>query len=89
MLQLQPLYLRHIFAWGRISIVSCILNYKLNELGILKKEELKIYSETLMARTPFGTMRICSRQGWFELVSVNHSARIEGKIEISFRFFLI
>ena len=29
-------------------------------------------------------MKICSRQGLFELVSVNQSARSEGKIEISF-----
>ena len=26
----------------------------------------------------FGTMKICSRQGWFELVSVNHSSRTGG-----------
>ena len=30
-------------------------------------------------------MKICSRQGYFELVSVNHSARTGGKIEISNR----
>ena len=36
----------------------------------------------------FGTMKICSRQGCFDLMSVNHSARIGGKVEISFRFSL-
>ena len=36
----------------------------------------------------FGTMKICSRQGQFELVSVNHSTRTGGNIEISFRFSL-
>ena len=34
----------------------------------------------------FGTMKICSRQGKFELMSVNHSARSEGIIGISFPF---
>ena len=33
-----------------------------------------------------GTMKICSRQGKFELVSVNHSARTGGKVEIYFHF---
>ena len=28
-----------------------------------------------MARTPFGTMKICSRQGKSELMGFNHSAR--------------
>ena len=36
----------------------------------------------------FGARKICSRQGYFELVSVNHSARTGGKIEIYFRFSL-
>ena len=50
-----------------------------------------IYSRT-MARTPFngsntfGTIKICSRQGKFELMSVNHSARSGGIIGIFFRF---
>ena len=35
-----------------------------------------------------GTMKICSRQGEFELMSVNHSARSGGKIGISFDFLL-
>ena len=35
----------------------------------------------------FGTMKICSRQGLFELMSVKHSAWSEGLIGISFRFF--
>ena len=35
----------------------------------------------------FRTMKICSRQGYFELVSVNHSARTGGKVEIYFRLF--
>ena len=34
----------------------------------------------------FGTMKICSRQGKFELMSVNHSARSGGIIGIFFRF---
>ena len=32
-------------------------------------------------------MKICSRQGKFELMSVNHSARLEGLKGISFRLF--
>ena len=41
-----------------------------------------------MAQTPpSGTMKICSRQETFELVSVNHSARTGGKVEIYFHFF--
>ena len=35
---------------------------------------------------PFGTMKIFSRQGLFDLMSVNHTARSEGIIGISFRF---
>ena len=34
----------------------------------------------------FGTMKICSRQGQFELMSVDNYARSGGIIEISFRF---
>ena len=34
----------------------------------------------------FGTMEICSRQGKFELMSVNHSARSDGTIEIFIDF---
>ena len=33
----------------------------------------------------FGTMKICSRQGDFELMSVNHSTRSEGIIRIPVR----
>ena len=36
----------------------------------------------------FGTMKMCSRQGEFELMSVNHNARTGGKIKISFHFSL-
>ena len=36
----------------------------------------------------FGTIKICSREGQFELVSVNHSARTGGKIMISRHFSL-
>ena len=36
----------------------------------------------------FGTMKISSRQGSFEPMSVNHCARSEGIIGISFRFSL-
>ena len=32
----------------------------------------------------FGTMKICSRQGWFKPMSVNHSARPGDIIGISF-----
>ena len=35
----------------------------------------------------FGTMTICSRQGLFELMSVNHSVRLGGMIGIYFPFF--
>ena len=34
----------------------------------------------------FGTMKISSRQGKFDLMSVNHSARSGGIIGIHFRF---
>ena len=34
----------------------------------------------------FGTMKMCSRQGKFELMSVNHSARPEGVIGFFFDF---
>ena len=36
----------------------------------------------------FGTMKICSRQGEFELMNVNHSARSGGIMDIFFRFSL-
>ena len=36
----------------------------------------------------FGTMKICSRHWKLELMSVNHSARSGGIIEISSRFSL-
>ena len=36
----------------------------------------------------FGTMKIRSRQGYFELMSVNHSARSGGIIVIYFRVSL-
>ena len=35
-----------------------------------------------------GTMKICSRQGQFEVMSVNHSARSSSIIAIFFLFFL-
>ena len=35
----------------------------------------------------FGTMKMCSRQGQFELMSIDHSTRSGGIIGISFRFF--
>ena len=40
-----------------------------------------------MARI-FGTMKICSRQGYLELMCVNHSARSDGIIGIYFSIFL-
>ena len=47
------------------------------------------YSRTAMARIPLRlTMKICSRQGKFDLVSVYHSATTEGKVEICFQFSL-
>ena len=36
----------------------------------------------------FGALKVCSRQGEFELMSVNHSARSEGIIGINFLFFM-
>ena len=36
----------------------------------------------------FETMKICSRQGQFELMSVNHSARLRGIIVIYFQLSL-
>ena len=36
----------------------------------------------------FGTMKICYRQGLFELISVDNNATSGGKIGISFRFCL-
>ena len=36
----------------------------------------------------FGTMKICLRQGEFEQMSVNHSARPGGIIGIPFQFSL-
>ena len=36
----------------------------------------------------FETIEICSRQEYFELKSVNHSARSEGIMGISFRSYL-
>ena len=36
----------------------------------------------------FGTLKICLRQGQFELMSVNHSARSGGNIGISFLYSL-
>ena len=36
----------------------------------------------------FGTMKRCSRQGYFELMSIHHSARSGGVMGISFRFAL-
>ena len=32
----------------------------------------------------FGTMKICLRQRWFELMSVNHSAKSGGKLGTNF-----
>ena len=40
------------------------------------------------SRTSFGTMKICSGQG-FELMSVNHSKKSGGIIGIYFQFSLI
>ena len=37
----------------------------------------------------FEIIRICSRQGKFKLMNVNHNARTGGVIRISSRFFLI
>ena len=37
----------------------------------------------------FGTMKICSRQGKFELMSVNHNVKSGGIIGIYFPFSLI
>ena len=36
----------------------------------------------------FGTMQICSRRGYFELMTVNHSARSDGIISCFFFFFV-
>ena len=40
----------------------------------------------LKCSNSFGTIKICSRPGRFELMSVNHSARSRGITGISFRF---
>ena len=41
------------------------------------------------SRTSVITMKVCSRQGQFELMSVNQCTRTEGKVESSFQFSLI
>ena len=48
---------------------------------------LKTFTVELQWLESFGTMKICLRQGKFELMSVNHSARPGSIIGISFRFF--
>ena len=55
--------------------------------------EIRDFKETLVqsnfsGSNTFGTRKICLRQGEFELMSVNHSARSRGIIGISFRFSL-
>ena len=47
------------------------------------------YSRTSMAQTALESMKICSRQGLFKLISVTHSARSGGIKGISFPFSLI
>ena len=45
----------------------------------------QLLQQTYNGLNTFGTMKICSRQGKFELMSVDHSARSGGIIEISFQ----
>ena len=44
------------------------------------------YSRALCGSNTFGTVKICLRQGYFELMSVNHSASSGGIIGIYFHF---
>ena len=53
--------------------------------SITKEIVLRIQSNYNGSNT-FGTMTICSRQGLFELMTVNRSTRTECKVEISFCF---
>ena len=46
----------------------------------------RILQSNFNGSNTFGTMKVCSRQGKFELMSVNHSARSGGIIGISLRF---
>ena len=46
----------------------------------------RIIQSNFNGSNTFGTMKIYSRQGQFELMSVNHIARSGGIIGISFRF---
>ena len=48
------------------------------------KERVKKIQSNFNGSNTFGTMKICSRQGQFELLSVNHSTRTESKVEIFF-----
>ena len=52
-------------------------------------EQIKlVVSVNFSGSNTFGTMKIYSRQGWFELMCVNQSARSGGIIRIYFRFAL-
>ena len=58
----------------------------------MQKSRITDYTDILQSNfnglNTFGTIKICSRQGSFELMSVNHSAMLGGIIEISIRYSL-
>ena len=60
-----------------VSLVGVELSMVLRQYTCIKN---------LNGSNTFGTMKICSRQGWFELMSVKHSARSGSIIGISFQF---
>ena len=83
-----------IFQRETTTVTSCLLPWVIKPFQEKKKSALKGRNLQLQEYTVenfngsnnFGTMKICLRLGWFELMSVNHSARSGGITVIYFQF---
>ena len=65
------------------GICTCIKSLKLRNM------DLTYIQSNFNGSNIFGTMKISSRQGLFELMSVNHSARSGGILWLYFLFSII
>ena len=89
------LYGKQLFTWlsmGVSLMASFVMSFipldVLDEIwDLIESVSEGFLTYSLNRSITFGTTKICSRQGWFELMGVNHSVRSGGIIGVYFRFF--
>ena len=75
--------------WSKLSGFICRASFpRLISVDLVVNIILIYIQNNFNGSNTFGTLKICSRQRQFELMSVNHNARSGGILEIYYRFSL-